>query len=302
MERLRECDLCPRRCGIDRLAGETGFCEAGARLAISSTCVHLGEEPALVAGRGVGNFFVSGCNLRCVFCQNWQISQRPIPRSDLTTPEEVADRMLQFQRMGLPAIGFVSPTHFVPQIARAIEIAASRGLRLPLIHNGNAYDSVEVIRLLDGIFDIYLPDFKYASNQAAERYSSAPGYVENAIAVHREMFRQVGELTVDADGAAIRGVLVRHLVLPADQARSEEVLELLAREVSPRIAISLMAQYHPAHRASEFPLIARRIWREEYELAEARMEELGLARGWIQSWRHSPDNYLPDFDEESPFG
>ncbi|MBN1433166.1 hypothetical protein JW921_00285, partial [Candidatus Fermentibacterales bacterium] len=230
-----------------------------------------------------------------------QISQRPIPELDLTTPGRVADTMLRFQSMGLPSVGFVSPTHFLPQIVQAIEIAASKGLTLPLIHNSNAYDSVEAIRLLDGIFDIYLPDFKYASNEAAQRYSSAPGYVENAIAVHREMFGQVGELTVDASGAAVRGVLVRHLVLPANQAQSEQVLRILVEDVSPRIAVSLMAQYHPTHRAGEFPLIARSLWKGEYELAEAALEELGLRTGWVQSWRHSPRNYLPDFDDDAPF-
>ena len=300
-ERLRSCDICPRNCGIDRISGETGFCGAGAELAISSSCVHLGEEPVLVAGRGVGNFFLSGCNLRCVFCQNWQISQRPIPPSDITSPEALAAQMMRFQEMGLPSVGFVSPTHFIPQIVQAIEIAACSGLTLPLIHNSNAYDSVDVIRLLDGIFDIYLPDFKYASNEAAEKYSSAPGYVENAIAVHREMFRQVGELTVDETGAACQGVLVRHLVLPANQSQSGEVLGILAREVSPSIAVSLMAQYYPTHRAREFPLIARGLWQEEYLLAETKLEELGLTEGWVQSWRHSPRNYLPDFDGDAPF-
>lgn len=299
-EYLENCRLCPRKCGVNRMAGETGYCRAGEKLAVSSTCVHLGEEPVLTGTEGVGNIFLSGCNLNCVFCQNWQISQLSPKPEDFVSTQWLAEQMLKFQKMGLPSVGFVSPTHFVPQIVEAIELAQNKGFNLPLIYNSNAYDSLEVIKQLDGIFDIYLPDFKYGSNEEAEKYSSAPGYVETATDVIREMFRQVGELHIGKNSAADRGVLVRHLVLPNDLSSTRNVMKILSEKISPDISISLMAQYNPLYKAKEYPLLSRALRPVEYRKALYYLEEFDLNKGWIQRMS-SPWNYVPDFDKTDPF-
>lgn len=297
---LSRCRLCAHRCGVNRLEGEQGVCGATAQLEVSSECVHHGEEPVLMGGGGVGNFFLAHCNMSCVYCQNHQISQteRRYPRSE----ESVADSLLRFQRMGCPTAGFVSPTHYAPQILRAVAMAVERGFDLPLIYNTNCYDSPELVRALDGIFSIYLPDFRYWEDGYAVRYSSAPGYRKAAEEALEEMYRQVGGLKVGPDGVARSGVLVRLLVLPNGVSGTERTLRYIAERLSTDVGISLLAQYNPLHRAREFPLISRRLNRSEYASARRTLEELGFQSGYTQDVVLSPDSYLPDFEKPDPFG
>lgn len=296
---LSPCVLCPRRCGARRLHGETGFCGATAELEVASVVVHGGEEPVLAGDRGVGNVFLAHCNLRCVFCQNSQISQTR-ERYPMSI-RELASELLRLSAEGCPTIGFVSPTHYVPQIVEALGIAAAEGLDRPLIYNSNGYDSVEVLRQLEGVFDIYLPDFKYAGEAEAVEYSCGPGYPDAAMAALKEMYGQAGRLRVDDSGTALGGLIVRHLVLPNDLARTREALFRIASEISTEVAISLMAQYNPLHRAKEFPLLSRTLRPREYEAAVEALGDSGLSLGWTQDLKESPGSWVPDFEKDRPF-
>ena len=296
--RLASCDICPRKCGVNRLKGELGFCQSRALPIVASYCVHRGEEPAISGSRGSGTIFFGNCNLRCVFCQNHQISQNwQRQKANEENIEALAGHMLELQAQGCHNINLVSPSHFVPQLVSALAIAISRGLKLPLVYNTNAYDSLETLKELDGIIDIYLPDIKYSNDAKAVRYSSAPNYTAISRQAIKEMFRQAGELMLDGDGTAQRGVIVRHLILPENIAGSIEALKWLAQVVSPEVTISLMSQYHPTHHASRFPLIARPISQAEYDEVIQALEESELENGWVQGM-DAPQNYLPDFEKE----
>jgi putative pyruvate formate lyase activating enzyme len=237
--------------------------------------------------------------MRCVYCQNHQISQdyRAQRRNEIET-SVLAGHFLQLQELGCHNINLVSPTHFVPQIVHALLEAVPLGLKLPLVYNTSSYDSLDTLRELDGVVDIYLADLRYASNKWARRFSQAPDYVERSRAAIKEMHRQVGELETDEQGVARRGLIVRHLVLPNGIAGSKESLEWLARETSPRVALSLMSQYFPAHRARRHPRLARPITLEEYEEVSQLVDELGIENGWRQGMGSSR-HYLPDFDDET---
>ncbi|MHB9110731.1 MAG: radical SAM protein [Armatimonadota bacterium] len=300
-ERLRACDLCPHACGVNRLAGAMGRCRTGAAARIASACDHHGEEPAISGQHGSGTVFVAGCNLRCVFCQNAQISQGHLPDYPEQTADEIAETFLRLQRLGCHNLNWVSPTHVVPQLVEALAIAVERGLRLPVVYNSNGYDSRSVIAMLDGIVDIYLPDLKYADGAVAARLSGAPDYPDAAIAAIREMYRQVGDLELDERDVARCGLVVRHLVLPGNLAGSRVILRRLAEEVSPTVTVSLMAQYYPAHRAANTPELARTITVEEYEDALDAFADAGLENGWAQEVRTAPEYYRPDFTEAHPF-
>jgi putative pyruvate formate lyase activating enzyme len=313
-ERLGHCDICPWQCGVNRLRDETKVCLSGYLPVVAAWAPHFGEEPALSGshlgkGRagGAGNVFLGHCNLRCAYCQNWQISQGlKKGQKPGTNFEELAGILLELQERGCHNIGFVSPTHFVPQIVRAVELAAERGLRLPLVYNTNAYDDVSVLRLLEGIFDLYLPDLKYSEDEAAWEYSKAPGYVEHSRAAVAEMYRQTGdELVVDELGLARRGLIIRLLILPNDLAGLRATLEWIREALSPRVTLSVMTQYYPAGRAAEghFPLLERRIRRSEYEKVLSWLEELGFENGWVQPFEaQASDYYRPDFrDPLMPF-
>lgn len=299
---LAACDLCPRECGVNRLKGETGFCRAGYLPSVASVCAHLGEEPALSGTRGSGTVFFAGCNMRCLYCQNYQISQsRATLKSGEIGFDVLAEKLLWLQDAGCHNINFVSPSHFVPQMVWVVLKAASLGLKLPLVYNSGGYDSVATLKVLDSIIDIYLPDLRYADEIRARKLSQAPDYPTRARAAIKEMFRQVGELKVDENGIAERGLIVRHLVLPSGLAGSKESLGWLAREVSPYVTVSLMSQYRPAHRALKHPLLSRRISLEEYHEADELLDEFGIANGWVQGIG-SADSYLPDFEREGlPF-
>jgi putative pyruvate formate lyase activating enzyme len=302
---LSPCRLCPHDCRVDRLAGRTAVCRSGRLPIVSAYTPHFGEEPPIAGANGSGNLFLGNCNLRCVYCQNHQISQRPREaRSREVSCERLAEMALDLQAQGCHNLNFVSPTHFVPQIVRALDLAAGRGLRLPVVYNTNAYDSTEALRLLDGVVDIYLPDLKYAEDAAAAAYSRAGTYVAHARAALREMHRQVGhELAFDERGILKRGLIVRLLVLPNDLAGIRDSLLFLRDELSPRVALSLMSQYYPVHRATvdRHPLLSRRLMAGEYGRALDLLEELGMEEGWVQEFE-SPDYYRPDFDDPAaPF-
>jgi len=277
-EILKACRLCPRECGVDRTKGERGYCRAPGELMVSSAFPHFGEEPPLVGRHGSGTIFLTHCNLRCVFCQNYDISH--LGHGERVTSEELAAIMLYLQRQGCHNINFVTPTHYVPQIVEALPRAVEMGLRVPLVYNTSGYDSLEVIRLLEGIFDIYMPDIKFLDPELSRRYCNAPDYPEVVKAVVKEMHRQVGDLEWDERGIAYRGLLVRHLVMPNHLEDTERVLRFVAEEISPWTYINIMDQYRPLYRAHEYPEIARRITPKEYTIALQRARELGLSRGF----------------------
>jgi len=274
---LEDCDLCARYCHVNRRVTTAGaVCRTGERAVVSSYGPHHGEEDPLRGWQGSGTIFFAWCNLRCVFCQNWDISQKGIGQE--MGPEKIAAMMLELQAQGCHNINFVSPSHVVAQIIAAVHDAARRGLRLPLVYNTGGYDSPEALALLDGIIDIYMPDMKYGDSALARKYSKVRNYVEVNQAAVREMHRQVGDLVLDADGIALRGLLVRHLVLPAGIAGTEKVLEFLAGEISRNTYLNLMDQYRPAWRAHDYPEISRPVTSEEYRRALEVAARLGLNR------------------------
>lgn len=304
---LVSCTVCPKDCGNNRLKDEIAACYSGRLPIVSSYTAHFGEEPVLSGTRGAGNIFFGNCNLRCVYCQNYQISQTwKQQRKNEVTHERLAEMMLELQDRGCHNIGFVSPTHFAPQMARAIFIAAQSGLKLPIVYNTNAYDSVEVLKLLDGIVDIYLPDLKYADSDAGFQYSKVRDYAIHARAAIKEMHRQMGsELIFGEDGLLKRGLLIRLLVLPNDIAGLEENLRWIRDELGPQTAISLMAQYYATNKAAtddRYILLSRRISEREWFEAVSLLEDLGIEEGFIQEYESASYYYRPDFaDKDEPF-
>jgi putative pyruvate formate lyase activating enzyme len=298
-ERLARCEVCPRHCGVNRMKDETGFCRSGYLPLVASFCDHHGEEPVLSGKRGSGTIFFANCNLKCIYCQNHQISQRPEPQQFnimIMQIEQLAKNMLYLQdQLGCHNINLVSPSHFVPQIVKAVLVAVPLGLKVPLVYNSNAYDSLETLRLLEGIIDIYLPDLKYSSDDMAEKYSSANGYVEFSRLAIQEMYRQTGDLEVTEDNIAVRGLIIRHLILPQNIAGSAESLKWLRRNLSSTVTLSVMSQYMPVHHAGKFPPLSRKITREEYDSVVQIVERYGFENGWLQKL-DSSENYLPDFN------
>jgi putative pyruvate formate lyase activating enzyme len=275
---LESCTACPRNCRIDRLQDKFAVCKTGRYAIVSSYGPHHGEEDCLRGWNGSGTIFVAGCNLRCVFCQNfdisWQVRGSPAP------PEKLARMMLELQGDGCHNINFVTPEHVVPQIVEALPLAIEGGLRLPIVYNTSAYDSMESLELLDGVVDIYMPDFKYWNAEMARKYSKAPDYPEVARRTIKEMFRQVGDLAVDEHGVARRGLLIRHLVMPNDIAGTREIMRWIATELSPTTYVNVMPQYYPAGKVSrsEYAEIHRRITPTEYEQALDQAGHAGLKR------------------------
>jgi putative pyruvate formate lyase activating enzyme len=280
---LRSCSVCPRRCGVDRIAGERGFCRAGAEPTVASWNVHPWEEPPISGTRGSGTIFFTYCTGRCLFCQNYPISQLGVGQT--VTIQRLAEMMVELQERGCHNINLVTPSHFVPQILAAIPYAVEQGLRLPLVYNSSGYDTVETLQLLDNVVDVYLPDAKYADEEVAQRLSGFPDYVSTNRAALREVYRQVGpELILDSEGIARRGMIVRHMVLPERLAGTEEVLSWIASELSPRIHVSLMAQYFPAYKAVDDRVLGRKITSDEYIQALEAFDAAGLDRGWRQEY------------------
>jgi putative pyruvate formate lyase activating enzyme len=301
--RLSACDICPRECRVNRLEGKRGFCHSALLPVVASVGAHHGEEPVLSGRRGSGTIFFGNCNLRCVYCQNFQISQDyKAQRHNEVETRVLAEHMLYLQdELGCHNINLVSPSHFVPQIVRAVLEAVPLGLKLPLVYNTSSYDSVSTLRELDGIISIYLADLRYASNKWGRRFSKAPDYVEQARAAIKEMYRQVGNLIVDEANIAQKGLIVRHLILPNGIAGSHQSLGWLVSEISPQVAVSLMSQYFPAHRAPRIPRLSRTITYEEYNEVVGLVEELEIENGWLQGMDASK-SYLPDFSGDGyPF-
>lgn len=301
MSMLESCRVCPRNCRVNRLKGKAGSCFSGYLPIVSSFCAHFGEEPVLVGQGGSGTIFFGNCNLRCVYCQNSAISQNPhVEKNNEMEFEKLAEKMIQLQERGCHNINLVSPTQFVPQIIKSLIIAVSWGLNIPIVYNTNSYDSVEVLRLLDGIIDIYLPDIKYSNDEMALRYSKVKNYVLYSRAALKEMFRQVGLLETDKNDIAQRGMIIRHLVLPDNIAGTKESLQFLAEELSPLVTVSVMSQYHPAHKALEYSELNRFISTEEYNRAVEWLDIYGFENGWTQD-HISCHHYLPNFNLPDPF-
>jgi putative pyruvate formate lyase activating enzyme len=304
---LESCTVCPKDCGNNRLNDEIAACYSGKLPIVSSYTAHFGEEPCLSGTHGAGNIFFGNCNLRCVYCQNFQISQtwKTQKRNEITH-ERLAEIMLELQAKGCHNIGFVSPTHFAPQMARSILIAAENGLKIPIVYNTNAYDSVEVLKLLDGIVDVYLPDLKYANDDAGFEFSKIRNYAQHAREAIKEMFRQMGdELVFDENGLLKSGLLIRLLVLPNDIAEIEQSLRWIRDELSPKVAISLMAQYYATNKAAtddRYILLSRRISELEWFSAIEALETLGFEEGFVQEYESASYYYRPNFDDkDKPF-
>lgn len=290
---FEDCALCPRQCRVNRKVGQLGYCNAGPDLKVAKVIPHFGEEPAISGNNGSGAIFFSNCNLRCSFCQNYQISQLGI--GEEMSPEELGNKMLSLQDSGCHNINLVTPTPYLPHIVRAISTAKADGLRIPIVYNTNGYEKVETLKLLDGVVDIYLPDAKYGSNKAASSCSGAGNYLEHNIPALKEMKRQVGNLRVNNMDVGEKGIIVRHLVLPGNRAESFSLLDMIARELGTDIYISLMGQYFPMHKALGSEDLGRRLTNEEFEEYCFALESRGFENGWIQYPDQVNGDFLPDF-------
>jgi putative pyruvate formate lyase activating enzyme len=301
-ELLSDCTLCPCECHADRFNGGTGYCGADAGMNIASICIHRGEEPAISGPEGICNIFFSGCNLRCIYCQNHEISRPPAkPGNRIAGLGEALEIIVGILSQGIKAVGFVSPSHVVPQVKAIIKSLNKQGYFPVTVYNTNGYDKKETLRSLEGLIDVYLPDFKYVTPALSKEFSGAGDYSEIALRAVREMYYQKGSvLTTDEEGRALNGILLRHLVLPGHAGESRRVLKTIAEEISPGISLSLMSQYHPTQHVSDHPDLKRTLYREEYESVVQTMQELGFRNGWVQEM-DSHDNYRPDFRKEHPF-
>jgi putative pyruvate formate lyase activating enzyme len=273
---LRSCHVCPRHCGVNRLEGEAGKCRTADEAIVSSYTPHFGEEAPLVGRYGSGTIFFTNCNLRCLFCQNYSISQ--LGEGEKVSKEALAHMMLSLQVQGCHNINLVSPTHVVPQILEALEVAVESGLHLPLVYNSGGYDSLETLNILDGIIDIYMPDMKYSDERIARELSGIESYPLVNRAAVKEMHRQVGDLRLNEQGIAQRGLLVRHLVLPNNLAGTEEVVNFISKDISLNTYVNIMAQYHPCYKAHDIPSLARPISAAEFQQAVDLAHQAGLYR------------------------
>lgn len=275
-ELLKECQLCPRRCKVNRLAGEKGVCKTGKLPIVSSYSPHFGEESPLVGEHGSGTIFITNCNLGCIFCQNFEISH--LEEGNEVSLKRFAEMMISLKDMGCHNINFVTPTHVVPQILSALPMAIESGLDVPLVYNTGGYDLVETLKLLEGVFDIYMPDFKFADSEVSAKYCKAKDYPEIAMAAVKEMHRQVGDLLINDEGVAERGLLIRHLVMPGGLAGTRKVLKFLATEISKNTYVNIMNQYHPCGQAHRHPPIDRSLTFDEYQEAVKIAHEEGIER------------------------
>lgn len=299
-DRLTRCECCPRKCRVNRIEGQVGFCKMPADIQISHTGLHFGEEPPISGIKGSGTVFFVGCNLHCMFCQNYQISQEfQQGHTRKMTTDELASEMMRLQDEGAHNINFVSPSHMIFQMADAIEVAKGKGLVVPVVYNSNGYDSVDALRQIRGLVDIYLPDIKYMENGLGKQFSAVDDYADIVPGVLREMLDQVGHLEMDDEGIAVRGLLVRHLVLPNYLGNSQRCLHFLA-DLSPDTFVSIMAQYSPQYKARNYPGINRALTEDEYDEVTDYAFGLGLENAYIQELE-SRDHDLPDFAQVSPF-
>jgi len=297
-EILKNCTSCPRNCFVDRTNGELGTCQSGDKPIVSSYTAHFGEEPVLSGTNGAGNIFFGNCNLRCDYCQNFVISQNPkIEKQNEVSVEKLSDIMIELQNMNCHNIGLVSPTHFAVPILKSIKLAAERGLMLPIIYNTNGYDSLEILKLYKDVIDIYLPDLKYGNNENGRRYSKAPDYFDKAKLAIKEMYDQVGSELVYENGVVVRGLIIRHLVLPNGLSETENVFKFISRELDPKVHVSVMAQYYPANRAVKNILLNRTITQTEYARVIELLDKYGLEDRWFQEIE-SNDFYRPFFSDD----
>ncbi|NQT32890.1 MAG: 4Fe-4S cluster-binding domain-containing protein [Candidatus Omnitrophica bacterium] len=293
---FESCDLCVRNCGVDRSKGVKGFCEAGDKAIVYSYSPHHGEEPPVSGARGSGTIFFSRCSMSCKYCQNYQFSQTSEGKE--VSCEELGDIMLELQEMRCHNINLVTPTHFMPVIARALKHAYSHSLSIPVVYNTGGYDSMDAIRALDGVVEVYLPDMRYSSDIFAERYSSAPGYVGNNRRIVKEMHKQAGSLKM-CDGVASRGLMIRLLILPGGISGTEDTLGFISREAGKETYLSVMSQYYPAYMAKKHAELSRRINREEYSSVITKMHQLGMNNGWVQPFEGEFDGRFAGENFES---
>lgn len=292
---MESCRLCPRKCGVNRLKGETGFCKAWLLPMISSFHAHFGEEPPISGRNGSGTIFFTHCSLRCAFCQNYPISQ--LGEGKEASIEELAGMMLKLQKEDCHNINFVTPTHYMPQILEAVFIAKKKGLSVPLVYNCGGYESLEALKILDGVIDIYMPDMKYSDNSQSKKYSSAPDYFEVSKKAVKEMHRQVGDLKV-VKGIAKKGLLIRHLVLPDGLAGSKKIFDFVVKELSPDTYVNIMAQYYPCHLADRFPELLRRITHREYIDTLKLAKKKGLSGGFRQVLETINRTRIPEWTDD----
>lgn len=293
MDELKQCRLCPRNCGVNRLKGERGYCGAGDRLKLGRAALHQWEEPCLSGTRGSGTVFFSYCNLKCVYCQNNSISREQGGKE--ISVERLAEIFLELQQKGAHNINLVTAVHFLPHIAEALRSAKGQGLVLPIVYNTSGYEKAETLRMLEGLVDIYLPDFKYMSAETAKRYSNAPDYPEVAKTALDEMVRQIGEAVFDEEGMMRRGVIVRHLVLPGCEEESRQILRYLYQTYGDRIYISLMNQYTPFGAVERYPELNRRISKRVYEDLIDYAVDLGIENGFVQEGDTAKESFIPAF-------
>lgn len=299
---LENCTLCPRECRVNRFKDDTGYCGMDAGLNISSICIHKGEEPSISGTKGICNIFFAGCNLHCLYCQNYEISHSgsKFRNTGMELPV-VLDRIEGILLTGVTSVGFVSPSHVVPQVKAIISGLNSRGLKPVTVYNTNSYDKAESLRSLSGLIDIYLPDYKYVTPAISTQYSDASDYPAVALKAIKEMYYQKGSsLMTGENGVAENGMMIRHLVLPGHIEESKNVLRLIAEELSPGVYLSLMSQYYPTPGVINHPLLNRALYKEEYEAVVLEMETLGFRNGWVQDM-DSHQTYKPDFSRENPF-
>jgi putative pyruvate formate lyase activating enzyme len=302
LSELSDCVLCPRECHANRIKSPSGWCKSGAGFSISSICIHRGEEPPVSGEEGICNIFFTNCNLQCIYCQNWQISDNKMDHTaDDMDFEEAVGRIASILDRGIKRVGFVSPSHFIPQMLAIIREMELRGYKPVWVYNSNGYDKVSTLKHLEGIIDVYLPDLKYMVPELSKEYSDAVDYPDKVQLALNEMFRQKGSaLHLADDGTALSGIIIRHLVLPGETKNSMEALRFIARDLSPKMHISLMSQYNPTPAVSCHPELNRTVTPKEYEAIIDEMDRLGIHNGWIQEIG-SHGHYRPDFLKEHPF-
>ena len=291
---LKECNICPRRCGANRLAGQVGACQAGFLPKVALASLHQWEEPCISGERGSGTIFFSHCNLHCVFCQNYTISQENFGKE--LTIEELANLFLKQEERGAHNINLVSATQFLPQVHAALTLARALGLNIPVVHNSNGYESIEMLRMMDGLIDVYLPDLKYYSDAYATKYSNAPGYFQHTTAAILEMHRQVGNPTFDQSGLITKGLIIRHMMLPGLLRDSKEILRWIKDNLPLEVYLSVMAQYTPMYKASDYPELQRQVTEKEYDALVDYFCDLELENGFVQEHSSATSDYTPNFD------
>lgn len=292
---LERCELCPRRCGVNRLAGEVGYCGAGRMAKVAKAMLHMWEEPCISGKKGSGAVFFSDCSMSCVFCQNFEISQRHNGKE--VSVEHLADIYLSLQKKGADNINLVSPTHYMPQAAEAVLLARGRGLHIPVLYNTNGFENTDTLKLLEGIIDIYLPDLKYFSDGYAVRYSNAKGYFGYASSAILEMYRQTGP-NIFAGGMLKKGIIIRHLLLPGLLSDSKRIIDWICANLPHDIYVSLMCQYVPMYNAKKYPEINKKVARKSYQRLADYFLSVGLKNGYIQEYDSAKTIYTPDFDLE----